>query len=216
MFWADININIEASAKRPLTNGQKVRLLFGTEWVGGTVVLPYGEAVSPGESTSARCALEGPLGILTGETFTIRSSGNDIGTGTLLSLHTPNPDLGEKQQVKARQIEERLLANPYQPLLWSLIAKELFYFNPQEGEEIRRYLEEAGTIVHVDEDLYFHMEAVASAEKLIREYLEHNGSITSGQARDLLGSSRKFIIPLLEYFDAQGITVRRGNQRVLP
>lgn len=123
--------------------------------------------------------------------------------------------LGPKQQVKAQQIEARLLANPFQPLLWSLISRELFYFNPQEGEEIRRYLQKTGVIVEVSDDLFFHKDAISRARELIREYILEHGSITSGQARDLLGSSRKFVIPLLEYLDAQGFTVRKGNERFL-
>jgi len=123
--------------------------------------------------------------------------------------------LGEKQQLKVKQIEDRLLTNRYQPVLWSLIAKDLFFFNPAEGEQLREYLEAKGTIVPVSEDLYFHRDAIESAKDLIREYIENNGSITSAEARDLLGSSRKFVIPLLEYFDAQGLTIRKGNRRVL-
>ncbi|HHX94451.1 MAG TPA: hypothetical protein GX691_01320 [Clostridia bacterium] len=123
--------------------------------------------------------------------------------------------MGDKQKIKARQIEERLLANPFQPLLWSLISKELFFFNPGEGEKIRQSLEDAGKIVRVSEDLYFHADAVRSAKKLIREYIETYGSITRTQARDLLKSSRKFVIPLLEYLDAEGFTERRENIRVL-
>ena len=70
-------------------------------------------------------------------------------------------------------------------------------------------------MVQVGEDLYFHRDAIAQSRELILEYINRNGSITCGQARDLLGSSRKFIIPLLEYLDAQGFTIRKDNERVL-
>lgn len=125
------------------------------------------------------------------------------------------PALSDKQKIKARQIEERLLINPFQPLLWSLISKELFFFNPKEGEVIRRYLENAGEIIPVGEDLFFHVDAVNEAKKLVGEYIACHGKITVGEARDLLGSSRKFVVPLLEYFDAVGFTERKGNVRVL-
>ena len=134
--------------------------------------------------------------------------------GGEIGLEEFSPGLGKKQQIKAEQIEARLLANPFQPLLWSLISKELFFFNPQAGEELRSSLEEAGVMVQVGEDLYFHRDAIAQARDRILEYINRNGSITCGQARDLLGSSRKFIIPLLEYLDAQGFTIRKGNERV--
>lgn len=145
----------------------------------------------------------------------MESMGALVVEGETVRLPDFTAGLGSKQQAKAEQIEARLLANPFQPLLWSLISRELFYFNPQEGEEIRRYLQKTGVIIEVSDDLYFHKDALSQARELIRGYISEHGSITSGQARDLLGSSRKFIIPLLEYLDARGLTVRRGNERFL-
>ena len=46
-------------------------------------------------------------------------------------------------------------------------------------------------------------------------YLKANKEIGPSGIKDLLGVSRKYAIPLLEYFDAQRVTVRQGEHRVL-
>ncbi|MHB8140645.1 MAG: selenocysteine-specific translation elongation factor [Vulcanimicrobiaceae bacterium] len=46
-------------------------------------------------------------------------------------------------------------------------------------------------------------------------YLRAQGQMTASQFRDLLGTSRKYAVPLLEWLDARGVTVRSGDLRVL-
>lgn len=73
----------------------------------------------------------------------------------------------------------------------------------------------AGEAVKVGSDLYFHAGAVGAARESIVAYLGEHGTILAKDARDLLGTSRKYVVPLLEYFDAQGVTKRQGDERVL-
>ncbi|MFN3430767.1 MAG: SelB C-terminal domain-containing protein [Candidatus Sericytochromatia bacterium] len=42
-----------------------------------------------------------------------------------------------------------------------------------------------------------------------------NRPFTTSEARELLGTSRKYVIPLLEYLDSQGVTRRVGDTRVV-
>ncbi len=74
---------------------------------------------------------------------------------------------------------------------------------------------EEGELVKVAEDVIFHREALEDARRKLREHLEKEGSMTASHAKTLLGSSRKYIIPLLEYFDREGFTIRRGDVREL-
>ena len=63
---------------------------------------------------------------------------------------------------------------------------------------------------------FFHQGAVSRArEELIKNGKAHDGEVAIPELRDVLGTSRKFMIPLLEYFDGTGITVRRGDKRFL-
>jgi len=61
-------------------------------------------------------------------------------------------------------------------------------------------------------------EFILSAEvenELLRILLREKDGITLARVRDITGSSRKFILPLLEYLDAKGYTRRAGEKRVL-
>ena len=49
----------------------------------------------------------------------------------------------------------------------------------------------------------------------LRAFLEENGRMTAGEAKDILGSTRKFSIPLLEHLDREGFTIRKGDYREL-
>lgn len=71
-----------------------------------------------------------------------------------------------------------------------------------------------GAIVKVADDVYRGTQ-IASIHARIEEFLRANGQITMAQFRDLIGTSRKFAVPLLEWFDARGITIRSGDTRTL-
>ena len=74
-----------------------------------------------------------------------------------------------------------------------------------------------GQVAHIGPDMYVHHTAMEAAEATVRSALTAAGGAPLGAAelRDALGVSRKFAIPLLEYFDARGVTKREGEGRVL-
>ena len=70
-------------------------------------------------------------------------------------------------------------------------------------------------LVRVKESLYFHAEALGVIQGKLVAYLQQKKEIGPGDMKDLLGITRKYAIPLMEYFDTQRITVRQGEHRVL-
>ena len=80
---------------------------------------------------------------------------------------------------------------------------------------ILNMLAENGEVVRVADDLYFHAETMAGVKQSIRQLAASPEGITVGSVRDATGSSRRFILPLLEYLDAQNFTRRQGDARVL-
>ena len=44
--------------------------------------------------------------------------------------------------------------------------------------------------------------------------LRDRGSLTIADARDLLGSTRKYVVPIMSHLDATGVTRRRGDDRI--
>jgi len=69
-----------------------------------------------------------------------------------------------------------------------------------------------GLLVDLDGTI-FTAGAVEKARQVVREGFERHGSLTVSQARDLLGSSRKYVLAILAHFDAEGVTRRRGDER---
>jgi selenocysteine-specific elongation factor len=73
-----------------------------------------------------------------------------------------------------------------------------------------------GLLVRVADDLYLHSEVDAEMRRLVGERLVGGGSgMTVAEIRDLLGTTRKYAVPLCEYLDRIGLTRREGDLRVL-
>jgi selenocysteine-specific elongation factor len=70
------------------------------------------------------------------------------------------------------------------------------------------------TIVKVSEELCFHAGAIAELKQRLLAHLAEHGEITTQQFKELVGGSRKFVIPLSEYFDREKVTLRVGEKRV--
>jgi selenocysteine-specific elongation factor len=70
-------------------------------------------------------------------------------------------------------------------------------------------------LVRVKESLYFHAEALQDIQTRLVAHLKEKKEIGPADMKDLFGVSRKYAIPLMEYFDAQRVTVRQGERRVL-
>lgn len=72
-----------------------------------------------------------------------------------------------------------------------------------------------GVLVRVKGDLYFHREAILRLQQRLVDFVRSNGEITTPQFKDLTQVSRKFAIPLMEYFDGIKLTIRVGDKRIL-
>jgi selenocysteine-specific elongation factor len=81
-------------------------------------------------------------------------------------------------------------------------------------EEVLYYLLNKGVLVKLADDLFMHLESLQAAKNKILGLLEEEGQISLAQVRDLLASSRKYILPMLEYFDRVKVTRRAGDLRV--
>jgi len=70
-------------------------------------------------------------------------------------------------------------------------------------------------IIKLSDDVYLARTDLKSMIYRIIEYGKKNPSFKISDIRDLLGSSRKIVIPLMEYLDRAGITLRKGDFRVI-
>jgi selenocysteine-specific elongation factor len=84
-----------------------------------------------------------------------------------------------------------------------------------EEHELFQVLIEGKKLVRVKESLFFHTEALESIQEKLVALLRERKEIGPADIKDLLGISRKYAIPLLEYFDGRRVTQRVGERRVL-
>jgi selenocysteine-specific elongation factor len=77
------------------------------------------------------------------------------------------------------------------------------------------YLEREGRIVKVEADRYYDRSTLEEMVATLKEHLVPGTVYVPAQLRDVLGLSRKYLIPFLEFCDRKGITERRGEGRVL-
>ena len=82
-------------------------------------------------------------------------------------------------------------------------------------EGILAYLVENGDVVDAGANTVFAADAFQRMTAVVVDHLRQHETITMGQARDLLSSSRRYVQPFLEYLDRERITLRRGDERVL-
>jgi selenocysteine-specific elongation factor len=80
---------------------------------------------------------------------------------------------------------------------------------------VLRLLGREGAVVAVARDRYYEAGALGRERERLEGVLRELGEATPAQLRDRLGRSRKWLIPLLEWADREGVTLRRGDVRVL-
>lgn len=112
------------------------------------------------------------------------------------------------QQVKVDRLMARFAAAPYAPPSVKECLAEV-------GEQTYAALLEAGDLVAVSDEVVFRAEDYRAMVEQIRLVLQEKGTISLAEVRDLFGTSRKYVQPLLEHLDAVGVTVREGDARRL-
>lgn len=83
------------------------------------------------------------------------------------------------------------------------------------GEDVLAVLLERGDLVQVSPDVLFLSDTYRVLVAAIKAHLLANRTITVAQVRDLFTTSRKYALALMEHLDALGVTVRKGDERVL-
>ena len=121
-------------------------------------------------------------------------------------VRTPDhqAELSEQQQSAVATYLSELAGEPWSPPTDRPVDPELL-----------AYLQEKGDVVRVNETVVFTTEAYDDMVGRIVAHLQQNGSVTVAAAREIFGTSRKYVLPLLEYLDQQRVTRRVGDERVL-
>ena len=132
----------------------------------------------------------------------------------LLRLASHRLQLGGQEKTLMDTIKKLLGAQPLAPPDLKEIEKQAGVPR-QRLNEVIRLLEREGSVVRITTDMYFLAGSIDELRATLRSFLAQKGEMTAASFRDLIGSSRKYTIPLLEFFDRDGLTIRIGDVRRL-
>ncbi len=122
---------------------------------------------------------------------------------------THRPSLPDGLQAAGSRIRTALATNPFDPPSSKELAPDA------ATQRALRFLRDTNEVVEITADVVVGRVAVEQMRDKIAELLRANGGATVSELRQALGSSRRVVVPLLEYFDRTGVTRRVGDKRVL-
>ena len=112
------------------------------------------------------------------------------------------------QQDKVQALMRRFASNPYS----TPSVKES---QTEVGEDVYNAMVELEQLIQLTADVVFRNDDYEEMVAKVRAFIIENGQMTVADARDLFGSSRKYMLALLEHLDATGVTMRDGDFRKL-
>ncbi|CAK8720305.1 selenocysteine-specific translation elongation factor [Candidatus Electrothrix aarhusensis] len=135
------------------------------------------------------------------------------GAEVRLSSHevTLQVDEQEMQEKIGRLYKDAGLRPPNLKDVLALFAE----FPEKQIRQVIDLLLQNNTLIKINEALFFHAEELHRLADTLQEYLSREGEIDAPGFKDLTGLTRKFSIPLLEYFDKVKLTIRVGDKRIL-
>lgn len=142
------------------------------------------------------------------------SKGSLVDQGNTIRASTHKVRLKDNE----KNVREKLFATLHQQENAPPLFKELVVqvgADPKQVKSLLSVLEKEGKIVKIKEEMYFSTDFIKSVKEQLVKRLKNEGSITPSKFQEITKTSRKYNIPLLEYFDREKITLRIGDQRVL-
>jgi len=129
----------------------------------------------------------------------------------LISISSFKVEAGEKLQKLMDRLEADYKKAAFAPPATDeVIAKA----NDKQAAQVMDMMLSEGILIRLDPQIYIHSECYNKALETVYELIDKNGQTTLAEFRDALGTSRKYAVALLEYFDNRKLTKKVGDTRV--
>jgi selenocysteine-specific elongation factor len=132
-----------------------------------------------------------------------------VRAGSTISKRVHRAALPPELKPAADKIRDALAAKPFDPPDRKVVAKD------HHLQQALRFLIEQGEIVEINAEIILLRESVDQIQATVSDFISANGPSTASQLREKIGTSRRIVIPLLEYLDRVGVTQRVGDLRRL-
>jgi selenocysteine-specific elongation factor len=126
-----------------------------------------------------------------------------------IARRSHQPALPAKLQPVAARIHEALCKKPFDPPPRRELEPDL------EAERVLKFLIGSGKVVEISSDAVLLRENFERMKNEVADFISKNGSATVSELRQVLESSRRIMVPLLERLDREGFTRRMGDKRIL-
>ena len=134
--------------------------------------------------------------------------------GSKLKLPGFKPAVGKDQELYKDKIVEAIKKGGSQPPVREELPA-LFGITDRDAKDLLRLLADEGRVVRINDSLYLDKAVLDAIRADVMKFLQQKKEIIVAEFRDLAKTSRKFAVPILEYFDSQKLTQRIGDKRVL-
>lgn len=132
----------------------------------------------------------------------------------LVALSTHSVSLNEREKIIVSVIEKIYLDAGSQPPFFKEIIPKLGV-SEEVAERIFSWMIDEGILLRIKEDLVFHRKIIERLRDQLIAFLKAHGEISPTRFKELADTTRKYAIPLLEYFDREKLTLRVGDVRRL-
>jgi selenocysteine-specific elongation factor len=129
-------------------------------------------------------------------------------------LTTHKVDLTKEEESIRQKLEKIYLESQLQTPFFKDISSKL-PGTPRQHQDVLAWMFSQGILVKVKEDILFHSAVLEDLQKKLVAHLKEHGEMSTPEFKDMTQTSRKYTIPLLEYFDARKVTIRVGDVRRL-
>ncbi|HKM39251.1 MAG TPA: selenocysteine-specific translation elongation factor [bacterium] len=133
--------------------------------------------------------------------------------GDRIRLANHKVKLTPEQEKAAQILITALEAQPFSPPAPSEIIDK--HDLGVDAKELITFLLDSGQLIQLAADIVLTAAAYQQAGHKVIAFIKENSSITVAEVRDLLGTSRRYAVPLLEHLDANRVTRRVGDKRIL-
>ncbi len=97
---------------------------------------------------------------------------------------------------------------------WLSELPALLHASATDVAAVMKLLAAEGAVVRVSAELYFDAAAVRGLRERLVAHLQARKEISTQEFKELVGATRKHVIPLAEYFDREKVTLRVGDKRL--